>query len=98
MEIQQGFLCNLVMVYDILFPFLKGYHLELANHLSKRDKEGWKLSDLEWISLLETKVESGKISRKEADLRRDEHLAVNTREQPKIVKVGQGFIYFVDAL
>ena len=56
----RGFFCHLEMVYKILFPFLKGFHLTLATHGSQRSEEGWKLSDLEWIGHLENKVETGK--------------------------------------
>ena len=64
----RGFLCHLAMVYDILFPFLKGFLLTLSQHLPRRDKEGWKINDLQWIGHLEGKVEQGKMTRKEAEL------------------------------
>ena len=63
----RGFFCHLAMVYEILFPFLKGFHLTLAKHGPQRSEEGWKLSDLEWIGHLENKVDTGKLSREEAD-------------------------------
>ncbi len=49
----------------IFFPFLKGFHLTLAQHLPQRNEEGWKLSDLEWIGHLEHRVEEGRMSREE---------------------------------
>ena len=49
LERVRGFLCHLAMTYDILFPFLKGFHLALCAHLPNRDEEGWKVKDLEWI-------------------------------------------------
>ena len=55
------------MAYEMLFPFLKGIHLTLASHLPNRSDEGWKLSDLEWIQHLKSKVEEGRLLRKEAD-------------------------------
>ena len=55
------------MVYEIFFPYLKGFHLTLARHLPQRDDEGWKMSDLEWIGNMENKVERGMYSRLEAD-------------------------------
>ena len=67
LEQVRGFLCHLAMVYEILFPFLKGLHLTLANHLPKRDEEGWKMTDLHWIAHLESKVDAGKMAREEAD-------------------------------
>ena len=47
------------MVYEGLFPSLKGFHLTLVQHLPKRDEEGWKIADLEWIAHVEGKVDSG---------------------------------------
>ena len=64
----RGFLCHLAMVYDTIFPYLKGFHLTLAQHLPKRDEEGWKLTELEWIGHVENKVERGALTRKEADV------------------------------
>ena len=40
LERVRGFICHLAMTFDILFPFLKGFHLTLASHLPKRDKQG----------------------------------------------------------
>ena len=41
LERTRGFLCHLAMVYDVIFPYLKGFHLVLASHLPNRDEEGW---------------------------------------------------------
>ena len=41
------------MVFDCFMPYLKGFHLTLAQHLSQMDEEGWKVSDAEWVSHLE---------------------------------------------
>ena len=43
----RGFLCHMAMVYDSIFPYLKGFHLTLASHLPHRDDDGWKMTDLE---------------------------------------------------
>ena len=43
-----GFLCHLSMFFDMFTPYLKGFHLTLAQHLPKRDDEGWKMSDNVW--------------------------------------------------
>ena len=53
----RGFLCHLAMVYDILFPYLKGFHLTLSQHLPRRDDAGWKMNDLQWIGHIEDKVD-----------------------------------------
>ena len=36
----RGFLCHLSMVFDMFTPYLKGFHLTLAQNLPKRDDEG----------------------------------------------------------
>ena len=64
----RGFLCHLAMVYEELFPYLKGFHLTLAQHLPKRNEEGWKIADLKWIAHVEGKVDSGVFTREQADL------------------------------
>ena len=55
------------MVYEIFFPYLKGFHFTLARHLPQRDNERWKMFDLEWTGHMESKVERGMCSRVEAD-------------------------------
>ena len=64
----RGFLCHLAMVYDPIFPYLKGFHLTLASHLPKRDQDGWKMSDLDWIGHIENKIERGEYTREQGDL------------------------------
>jgi len=64
----RGYLCHLAMTYNILFPYLKGFHLTLCTHLPKRDEEGWKLTDLQWIGFMEQRLHSGKISQSDYDL------------------------------
>ena len=63
-----SFFCYLAMVFEIFFPFLKGFHLTLAQHLPQRNEEGWKLSDLEWVGRLEHRVEEGRMSREDSML------------------------------
>ena len=84
LERTRGFLCHLAMVYDIIFPYLKGFHLTLANHLPKRNEEGWKLNDLEWIGHIESKVESGTLTREQADTSLQDSLTGNI-SPPKLV-------------
>ena len=50
LEVICGFLCHLAMTYELLFPFLKGFHLTLAQHLPCRDSEGWKIKEASWIA------------------------------------------------
>ena len=68
LEKVRGFLCHLAMTFEVLFPYLKGFHLTLCSHLPKRDADGWKMKELEWIGYLEEEKESGKISDKEMDV------------------------------
>jgi hypothetical protein len=48
LELTRGYSCHLSMTFEMLVPHLKGFHLALAAHLPKRDKECWKMSDKQW--------------------------------------------------
>jgi hypothetical protein len=63
----RGFLCHLPMTYLIVTPYLKGLHLTLASHHPGRDEFGWKMALKEWAACLFESVESGKITRDEAE-------------------------------
>ena len=65
LEQARGFLCHLAMTYSIIFPYLKGFHLSLCQHLPKRNEDGWKLSDLEWIGHIELQAEKEGLTDKE---------------------------------
>ena len=56
------------MIYEVLFPFLKGFHLTLAKHLPQRNSEGWKMTDAEWIGHLEGKMEKGDLCQEQLTL------------------------------
>jgi len=62
LERVRGFLCHLALTYDIIFPYLKGFHLTLCSYLPKRDEAGWKMKDLEWIAHLQSLKANNKIS------------------------------------
>ena len=68
LERVRGFLCHLAMTFDVIFPFLKGFHLTLCSYLPKRSGEGWKIKDLEWIAFLEQEKCEGRMSEEEVDL------------------------------
>jgi hypothetical protein len=68
LEITRGFLVHLSMTLDMLTHHLKGFHLALAAHLPRRNEEGWKLTDSEWMSFLLCKVEQGLLRQTELDL------------------------------
>lgn len=40
------------MIFGMIFPYLKGFHLTIYSHLPKRNEKGWKLKDLEWVGRL----------------------------------------------
>ena len=84
----RGFLCHLAMVYDPIFPYLKGFHLTLAAHLPNRNSEGWKISELEWIGYIEDRVEKGVYTRQEGD----ELVMVEDTSPPHMVKPVPRFI------
>ena len=61
------FLCHMGMVFEVITPYLKGFHLMLDKHLPKRDKAGWKFTDTEFVGHIESKVEDGFFSQEQAD-------------------------------
>mmetsp|Transcript_1310 Transcript_1310/g.1889 ORF Transcript_1310/g.1889 Transcript_1310/m.1889 type:complete len:108 (+) Transcript_1310:1107-1430(+) len=67
LELARGFFCLLAMTFPIIFPYLKGFHLVLSQHLPQRNEGGWKLSDLEWIAQVTSMLEKGKIDQDTAD-------------------------------
>ena len=58
----RGFFCHLAITYSIIFPYLKGFHLTLCQHLSHRNEDGWKLNDSEWLGYIEVKAEKDGLS------------------------------------
>ena len=64
----RGFFCHLSMVFECFTPYLKGFHLSLAQHLPKRNEDGWKLSDTEWTAYVSNQVDEGIYSSREAEL------------------------------
>ena len=61
----RGFFCHLAMTYNLIFPYLKGFHLTLCQHLPRRDEEGWKIKDLEWLGFLEEAKQKGEMTEDE---------------------------------
>ena len=43
----RNFLCHMAIVYDSIFPYLKGFYLTLASRLPCGDEQGWKMAELE---------------------------------------------------
>lgn len=77
LEQVRGFLCHLALTFEVIFPFLKGFHLTLCSHLPSRNEEGWKISELEWLAYLEDKKCKGSITDEEINQ------IVNAKYDPK---------------
>ena len=92
----RGFLCHLAMTYEILFPFLKGFHLSLCAYLPKRNESGWKIRDLEWIGFLEKSKLEGKMSQLEVEALLNFKYDPNNR--PKKIQVVPRFYSCLKAL
>mmetsp|Transcript_1680 Transcript_1680/g.2403 ORF Transcript_1680/g.2403 Transcript_1680/m.2403 type:complete len:297 (-) Transcript_1680:2566-3456(-) len=78
-----GFLCHLGMTYSIIFPYLKGFHLVLSQHLPKQTDEGWKLSDHKWIGYVEGLCLDGKIDDRAAARMIDPGEQLKAKQPPK---------------
>jgi len=96
LEKVRGFLCHLALTFEIIFPFLKGFHLTLCNHLSHRNYEGWKVNDMEWLAYLEEAKTKGLMT--PADIDHLMNLKYDPKLRPKTVKALPRFIKSVDAL
>ena len=81
----RGFLCHLAMAYDLLFSFLKGFHLTLCSFLPKRNEQGWKMKDLEWIGFLEVSRSAGKLTDEEVQAALD--IKYDPKFRPKTITV-----------
>ena len=92
----RGFLCHLGMTFDIIFPYLKGFHLTLCSHLPRRNEEGWKRTDLEFIGFLEERFQSGRISSAEFELEMNRNF--DPKNQPKRIKPVPRFYSCLKAL
>lgn len=95
LEVISGFLCHLAMTFEIVFPYLKGFHLSLAQYLPGRNAEGWKLEDDEWNAYVQDKIHDGVLSNQEAEdlLKRD-----CTENHPHQIKVVPLFHKCLDSL
>ena len=97
MERDRCFLCHMAMIFDQDFPYLKGFHLTLCSHVRRRDEEGWKTQELEWIGHVEKQLKKGKWSREEADEMIGE-LVYNPKLISKMIKVVPRFHTCLKAL
>ena len=86
------------MVFDTFAPYLKGFHLTLAQHLPKRDEDGWKLTNTEWIGYVNGKIEDGFYSQMEGDLLIDGMQDKNLLETPRWVVPVRRFWECLDVL
>ena len=55
------------MTYEVLFPYLKGFHLTLASFLDTRGEDGWALADDVWNAYLENQLHDDSISGTQLD-------------------------------
>jgi len=84
------------MTYNIIFPYLKGFHLTLCSHLPNRDEEGWKVKELEWIGHLHNRLSEGRISQEEYE--ETISLTYDTSKAPKKIKPVKRFKSCLKAL
>ena len=69
LERDRGFLNYLGMTYDIIIPFLRGFHNTIDQWRDGRNIEGWKADDgsSQWGDILDHYVFTGKLSQEEAE-------------------------------
>ena len=69
LEKDQGFLGHVSMTYDLIIPFLRGFHNSIDGWRDDSDEEGWKSEEgsSTWGKILNHYVETGKITEEEHD-------------------------------
>lgn len=92
LERKVGFLIHLGMTFDSFIPFLKEIYLTLNSWRTKRDENGWKMSDKRWLQFLSSQLEDGNITEEEMRSSADDDKA------PKTVKATPGFRKAMEAL
>jgi hypothetical protein len=55
------------MTFEVITPFLKGFHLILAKHLPRRNEDGWKFSEKGYLSYVHQKLADDEITATEAE-------------------------------
>ena len=55
------------MTFEDFIPFLKGFYLTLNSWRPGRDREGWKVSNKEWVRVLTHQFESDQITHEELE-------------------------------
>ena len=60
------FLWHLSMTFEVITPFLKGFHLSLCSHLPSRDDDGRKLPDGAFMAYVHEKQERGLLNEESA--------------------------------
>ena len=55
------------MVFEVITPYLKSFHLALAKHFPQQNEEGWKLTNPEHIAYIEEKVLQGQYTWAQAE-------------------------------
>jgi hypothetical protein len=86
LEQVRGYLCHLSLTYEILAPYLKGFHLILAAHLDRRDSDGWKCTDRGWREYIYGREALGEISMEEANLLIETPSNGNLNNPPEAVR------------
>jgi hypothetical protein len=59
LERTRGFLCHLSITFELITPFLKGFHLTISSQLPRRNAEGWKIAERSWDAYVHEQVAEG---------------------------------------
>jgi hypothetical protein len=54
------------MMFELITPFLKGFHLSISGHLPRRNSEGWKIAERSWDAHVHQQVAEGLMTEEEA--------------------------------
>jgi hypothetical protein len=66
LERTRFFICHLSMTFELITPFLKGFHLTILGQLPRRNSEGWKIAERSWDAYIHQQVAEGLMKEEDA--------------------------------
>jgi hypothetical protein len=54
------------MTFELITPFLKGFHLTISGHLPRRNAKGWKIAERSSDAYIHQQVAEGLMTEEEA--------------------------------
>ena len=81
----RGFFNHLYMTFDMMLPFLKGFHNTIESWRANRDEDGWKREDKTLEQILDYHLFEEKVTDEEHDLLTRQDPNIQKPNPPKLV-------------